>query len=81
MTRVRGTTEFMSEQAVKPVINVSSKVAQWRAMVRVATGKDPSSAVAQEGFSPLIPLALGPTCWSSQPISGAAFVHACIVRS
>lgn len=41
MTRVRGTTEFMSEQAVKPVINVSSKVAQWRAMVRVATGKDP----------------------------------------
>ena len=41
MTRLRGTTEFMSEQAVKPVINVSSKVAQWKAMARVATGKEP----------------------------------------
>ena len=41
MLRVRGTTEFMSEQAVKPVINASSKVAQWKAMVRVATGKEP----------------------------------------
>jgi heme A synthase len=35
---VRGTTEFMSEEAVKPVINVASKVAQWRAIMRAAAG-------------------------------------------
>lgn len=41
LKRVRGTTEFMSDQAVKPVINAAGKVAQWKAMVRVATGREP----------------------------------------
>lgn len=41
MIRVRGTTEFMSDQAVKPVINAAGKVAQARAMWRVATGREP----------------------------------------
>ena len=38
-TRVRGTTEFMTEEVVRPVISVYSTVAGVRAMVRTVTGR------------------------------------------
>ncbi len=37
-TRVKGTTEFMSEQAVQPVIQAASAFAKFRAVTKVATG-------------------------------------------
>jgi hypothetical protein len=37
--RVRGTTEFVTEEAVKPILNVAGKYAQLRAMQRTVTGK------------------------------------------
>lgn len=38
--RLRGTTEFMTEEAVKPIITAAGQAAKVRAMVRAATGKD-----------------------------------------
>ncbi len=38
--RLRGTTEFMTEEAVKPIINAAGKAAKVRAMVRTVTGQD-----------------------------------------
>lgn len=37
VNRVRGTTEFMSDEAVKPLISAAGKVAQWKAMLRVVS--------------------------------------------
>ncbi len=37
--RVRGTAEFMSEEAVKPIMSVVSSYARLRAMTRTVTGK------------------------------------------
>jgi hypothetical protein len=37
--RVRGTTEFVTEEAVKPILNVAGKYAKLRAMQRTVTGK------------------------------------------
>jgi hypothetical protein len=37
-TRVKGTTEFMTEQAVSPVIQAAGAFAKFRAVTRVATG-------------------------------------------
>ncbi|CAN5610407.1 hypothetical protein BH23CHL5_BH23CHL5_07110 [soil metagenome] len=39
INRVRGTTEFMSEEAIKPVISAAGRAAQIRAMARVITGR------------------------------------------
>ena len=38
--RVRGTTEFMTEEAVKPIISAAGRAAKVRAMVRTVTGQD-----------------------------------------
>ena len=38
--RVRGTAEFMTEEAVKPILTVVSTYAKMRAMTRTVTGKD-----------------------------------------
>lgn len=38
--RVRGTTEFMTEEAVKPIITAAGQAAKLRAMVRTVTGQD-----------------------------------------
>jgi hypothetical protein len=38
--RLRGTTEFMTEEAVKPIINAAGQAAKVRAMVRTVTGQD-----------------------------------------
>jgi len=38
--RVRGTTEFVSEEAVKPILSVASTYAKMRAMTRTVTGRD-----------------------------------------
>ena len=38
--RLRSTTEFMTEEAVKPIITAAGKAAKVRAMVRTATGQD-----------------------------------------
>jgi hypothetical protein len=38
--RVRGTAEFMTEEAVKPILTVASTYAKMRAMTRTVTGKD-----------------------------------------
>ena len=35
--RLRGTTEFMTEEAVKPIISAAGKAAKVRAMVRTVT--------------------------------------------
>jgi Na+/melibiose symporter-like transporter len=37
--RVRGTTEFVTEEAVKPILTVAGKYAKLRAMQRTVTGK------------------------------------------
>jgi hypothetical protein len=39
INHVRGTTEFMTDEAVKPVISAAGRVAQVRAMIKVATGR------------------------------------------
>jgi hypothetical protein len=39
--RVRGTTEYMSEEAVKPMFAAAGRAAQLRAMVKVITGRGP----------------------------------------
>ncbi|MBX6342886.1 MAG: hypothetical protein IRY97_10540 [Thermomicrobiaceae bacterium] len=38
--RIRGTTEFVSEEVVSPIISVYSTVAGIRAMVKTVTGRD-----------------------------------------
>lgn len=38
--RVRGTTEFVTEEAVKPIMTIASTYAKMRAMTRTVTGKD-----------------------------------------
>jgi hypothetical protein len=38
--RLRGTTEFMTEEAVKPIITAAGQAARLRAMVRAVTGQD-----------------------------------------
>jgi hypothetical protein len=38
--RLRGTTEFMTEEAVKPIITAAGKAAKVRAMMRTVTGQD-----------------------------------------
>jgi hypothetical protein len=38
--RLRGTTEFMTEEAVKPIITAAGQAAKLRAMVRTVTGQD-----------------------------------------
>lgn len=38
--RLRGTTEFMTEEAVKPLISAAGQAAKVRAMVRTVTGAD-----------------------------------------
>lgn len=40
MHRVKGTTEFLTEEVASPVISVYGNVARARAMVRTVTGKD-----------------------------------------
>ena len=38
--RLRGTTEFVTEEAVKPIITAAGQAAKWRAMMRTVTGQD-----------------------------------------
>lgn len=38
--RVRGTAEFMTEEAVKPILTVASTYAGMRAMIKTVTGRD-----------------------------------------
>lgn len=38
--RVRGTTEFVSEEVVRPVISAYSTVAGWRALIKTVTKGD-----------------------------------------
>jgi polyferredoxin len=38
--RLRGTTEFITEEAVKPIIKSAGQAAKWRATVRAITGQD-----------------------------------------
>jgi hypothetical protein len=38
--RLRGTTEFMTEEAVKPIISAAGKAAKVRAMLRTVKGQD-----------------------------------------
>jgi hypothetical protein len=37
--RLRGTAEFMTEEAVKPIIKSAGQAAKWQAMVRAVTGQ------------------------------------------
>ncbi len=38
--RLRGTTEFMTEEAVKPMIRTAGQAAKFRAMWKAATSRD-----------------------------------------
>ena len=38
--RLRGTTEFMTEEAVKPIVTAAGQIAKMRAMARAVTGQD-----------------------------------------
>jgi hypothetical protein len=40
MSHLRGAPEFMTDEAVKPVISAAGKVAQWKAMLEVVTGRE-----------------------------------------
>jgi hypothetical protein len=40
VTRVRGTTNFITEEAVKPLIEMKSQYARIRRMSKIVTGKD-----------------------------------------
>jgi hypothetical protein len=40
VARVRGTTEFVSEEVVEPIIQAAGAVARVRAMARTALGRD-----------------------------------------
>ncbi|MGB3329005.1 MAG: hypothetical protein WBA46_08640 [Thermomicrobiales bacterium] len=37
--QVRGTTEFISEEAVKPIISAAGQYSKWRSMGKVVAGK------------------------------------------
>ncbi|MDQ3656511.1 MAG: hypothetical protein M3457_15730 [Chloroflexota bacterium] len=39
ISRIRGTTNFITEEAVKPLVTVASKYSQFRTFSRVVTGK------------------------------------------
>lgn len=39
MKRVRGTTNFVTEEAIKPILNVAGSYARLRTMSKVVTGK------------------------------------------
>jgi uncharacterized membrane protein YbhN (UPF0104 family) len=39
INRIRNTTNFVTEEAVKPIVTVASKYSRVRAMTRVVTGK------------------------------------------
>lgn len=39
INRIRGTTNFVTEEAIKPIVTVASKYSRLRAMSRVVTGK------------------------------------------
>jgi hypothetical protein len=54
-TRVRGTTEFVSDEVVKPVITTAGTMARFRAMARAAVGKTPTAPVATVTSSPTPP--------------------------
>ena len=38
--RLRGTTEFVTEEAVKPIVTAAGQIAKMRAMARAVTGQD-----------------------------------------
>ena len=38
--RLRGTTEFVTEEAVKPIVTAAGQIAKMRAMIRTVTGQD-----------------------------------------
>ena len=38
--RLRGTTEFMTEEAVKPIVTAAGQIANLRALARAVTGQD-----------------------------------------
>ena len=38
--RLRGTTEFVTEEAVKPIVTAAGQIAKVRAMARTVTGQD-----------------------------------------
>ena len=38
--RLRGTTEFVTEEAVKPIVTAAGQIAKMRAMGRTVTGQD-----------------------------------------
>jgi hypothetical protein len=38
--RLRGTTEFVTEEAVKPIVTAAGQIAKVRAMYRTVTGQD-----------------------------------------
>jgi hypothetical protein len=37
--QVRGTTTFVTEEAIKPIVSTASTIARWRAMAKTATGR------------------------------------------
>jgi hypothetical protein len=39
ISRIRGTTNFITEEAVKPLVTVAGKYSRFRTMSRVVTGK------------------------------------------
>lgn len=38
--RLRGTTEFVTEEAVRPIVSAAGQIARVRAMARAVTGQD-----------------------------------------
>jgi hypothetical protein len=44
--RVKGTTEFVSEQVATPIIGLAKSLARMRAMAKAATGRDDENGAA-----------------------------------
>ncbi|MCC6625894.1 MAG: hypothetical protein IT340_00705 [Chloroflexi bacterium] len=52
INRVRGTTEFVSDEVVRPVITTAGTLARVRAMARAAVSKPPGASASPAGSAP-----------------------------
>lgn len=67
INRVRGTTEFVSDEVVRPVITTAGTLARIRAMARAAVGKPPGAPTGATMPPPAPPPATAPPAGAARP--------------
>lgn len=67
INRVRGTTEFVSDEVVRPVITTVGTLARIRAMARAAVGKPPGAPTGATMPPPAPPPATAPPAGAARP--------------